>query len=251
MSRAPNSTSRRAALVAAVLGCFLGAACAPDPPQRPATHWAIFIDLSGSIDSAQRIRYERVARRALRDLVAGDSAEVYALHDHTAQADPLLRAGSVPACYDCGPDGLLAAAASVQRLRAGLRTTLAQAFRSERKYPRSDVLGFIDRAHRLGGRLAAGRALRVIVLSDLLESMDPLFNLEAGLPNPERLGPVIERVAADRGWNSTTLKGVSVECFLPSGNSGGLNTAKRRRLEALFDLLIRSLGGELSNFDVL
>jgi hypothetical protein len=220
------------------------AACLPD--HAPATY-VLFLDLTGSVSSAQGAAWVATVDAVLQRLTFGDTVAVFPITDRTLDAAPLFRA-RIAAEGDSLED-LAAARASLQRVRADAAAAVRAALAAPSRARRTDVFAVVDRVAEAvrGSDLPA----QVFIFSDFLDSATPdLIDMEQKRLPMETLPTLIAAVQQRYGWAPDSLRGATIAGVLNGVASGGRAPMNdRRALRAFWGALFEAVGGCLAQFD--
>jgi len=236
--------------VAAVLLVMLGlSACGGLADGSPAPHqptkYTGFLDVTGSISGAKRAEICRVALQSLDALNYGDSVRLFAIHDRTADAQPLVTAEIPSLPEDAGREEMELAHRRLAQTREGIKKVLEAALNRRVPATVTDVFSAIDRI-----RPDPKRRHVVLFFSDMLHSAEPDADFENGPLKAEEFDSLIQTAKQRRGWKNDALQGAGIIVVLPAAEGGErkpLNDARILRL--FYTQMFEALGATLESFD--
>jgi hypothetical protein len=226
-----------AVTVAALAGC------------RPAgvpTEYLLFLDLSGSVSSAQREAWLTSGDAALKRLSFGDSLAIFPIHDRTLDAAPLFRARVPEKGYSL--EEIAGAKAALLQVRSEAGAALRDALEGNTRSRGTQLFEVIDKlASSPSGEPKVLR--KVFIFSDFLQSSRDLDFERTRLADQD-LAALIASLQNRHGWTNDTLRGVTIYGILTGADSGERRPINDRRvLKQFWGMLFHQLGAELASFD--
>lgn len=204
----------------------------------------IFFDESPSVTKQQRQEWLKCEKTIVASLRSGDLLRIFAVHDRTGDAAPLLSA-ELP-ILPMRPTSTQLRAFKIARAQVmeTASKVLEQAAASTHNVPATDIFSIFDRCRQR----ADSRPEAVFIFSDMLHSTKG-FDMEKTPLDESRFGPFIELEGRRHNWDSKTLGGAAVFVVLPNVASGHSPVNSRVTLEKFYAAMISALGGKLERFE--